>query len=88
MLYTNHSCDPNLGLSGAVTFVARRAIAAGEELTHDWCMTDDDESATSCRCGAQGCRKILTGKDWQQPELQQRYAGYFSPYLARKIATT
>jgi hypothetical protein len=32
------------------------------------------------------CRKILTGKDWQLPELQKRYAGYFSAYLARKIA--
>ena len=29
--------------------------------------------------------KILTGKDWQRPDLQKRYAGYFSAYLARKI---
>ncbi len=30
--------------------------------------------------------KFLTGKDWQRPDLQKRYAGYFSAYLARKIA--
>src|SRR5204862_699577 len=40
MLYSNHSCDANLGMRGEITFVAMRAIAAGEELTHDWCTTD------------------------------------------------
>jgi len=85
MLYSNHSCDPNLGIRGEITFVALRAIRAGEELTHDWAMTDDDEYSVECNCGAAHCRKILTGKDWQRPDLQTRYAGYFSAYLARKI---
>ena len=53
-----------------------------EELTHDWAMTDDDEYSIECKCGAPNCRKILTGKDWQRPELQTRYAGYFSAYIA------
>ena len=48
-------------------------------------MTDDDDYSLECKCGAPNCRKILTGKDWQLPELQKRYAGYFSTYLARKI---
>src|ERR1041385_7354434 len=86
MLYLNHSCDPNLGIRGEITFVAMRAIRAGEELTHDWAMTDDDDYSVECNCGAPDCRKILTGKDWQRPDLQKRYAGYFSAYLARKIA--
>ena len=86
MLYSNHSCDPNLGIRGEITFVAMRNIRTGEELTHDWAMTDDDEYSVECKCGASNCRKILTGKDWQRPELQIRYAGYFSAYLARKIA--
>ncbi|MFZ3374741.1 MAG: SET domain-containing protein-lysine N-methyltransferase [Chthoniobacterales bacterium] len=86
MLYSNHSCDANLGLRGEITFVAMRGIRAGEELTHDWCATDDDSYSVECNCGAPNCRKILTGKDWQRLELQKRYAGYFSPYLARKIA--
>ena len=86
MLYSNHSCNPNLGLRGEITFVAMRDIRAGEELTHDWAMTDDDDYSVECNCGAPDCRKILTGKDWQRPELQKRYAGYFSAYLARKIA--
>jgi hypothetical protein len=86
MLYSNHSCDANLGVRGEITFVAMRKISAGEELTHDWCMTDDDDYSTECRCGALSCRKTVTGKDWQRPELQRKYAGYFSAYLARRIA--
>lgn len=84
MLYSNHSCDPNLGIRGEITFVAMRSIRAGEELTHDWAMTDDDDYSVECNCGAK-CRKTLTGKDWQRPELQKKYAGYFSAYLAKKI---
>jgi uncharacterized protein len=86
MLYSNHSCQPNLGMRGEITFVAMRDIRAGEELTHDWAMTDDDDYSLKCNCAAANCRKILTGKDWQRPDLQKRYAGYFSAYLARKIA--
>lgn len=86
MLYSNHSCNANLGVRGEITFVAMRNIRAGEELTHDWAMTDDDDYSVECKCGAPNCRRVLSGKDWQRPELQKRYAGYFSAYLARKIA--
>ena len=85
MLYLNHACYPNLGVRGEITFVAMRDIRAGEELTHDWAMTDDDDYSVECNCGAPDCRKTLTGKDWQRPNLQKRYAGYFSAYLSRKI---
>lgn len=86
MLYSNHSCDANLGMRGEITFVAMRNIRAGEELTHDWCVTDDDDYSVKCNCRSSNCRGTLTGKDWQRPELQERYAGYFSAYLAEKIA--
>ncbi len=86
MLYSNHSCEPNIGLRGETTFVAMRDIRAGQELTHDWAMTDNDDYSIECNCGANNCREKLTGKDWQRPELQQKYAGYFSAYLARKIS--
>ena len=85
MLYSNHSCEPNLGIRGEITFVAIRDIAAGEELTHDWCTTDNGDYRVSCNCGASNCRRTLTGKDWQKPELQKKYAGYFSAYLQKKI---
>ena len=86
MLYSNHSCNPNLGMRGEITFVAMRDIRAGEELTHDWATTDDEDYSVECKCGTANCRKILTGKDWQRADLQKRYAGYFSAYLGEKIA--
>src|SRR6266508_5685420 len=64
MLYSNHSCDPNLGMRGEITFVAMRNIRAGEELTHDWATPDDDDYSVECKCGASNCRGTLTGKDW------------------------
>jgi hypothetical protein len=85
MIFSNHSCDPNIGVRGQIVFVAMRNIAAGEELTHDWAMTDDDDNSTPCHCGAAICRGTITGKDWQRPELQQRYGGYFSSYLIEKM---
>lgn len=86
MIFSNHSCEPNLGMHGQITFVAMRAIQAGEELTHDWAMTDNDDSTMECHCGAKNCRGQITGQDWRRPELQARYAGYFSSYLQRKMA--
>jgi SET domain-containing protein len=85
MIFSNHSCEPNIGVQGQIVFVAMRAIAAGEELTHDWATTDDEDYRMECRCGAATCRKIVTGKDWQKPELQAKYAGYMSWYLAERI---
>src|SRR5205823_4986671 len=86
MVYSNHSCDPNIGMRGEITFVAMREIRAGEELTHDWAMTDDDDYSIQCNCRSSTCRDKIIGKDWQRPELQARYRGYFSTYLAKKIA--
>lgn len=88
MIFSNHSCEPNLGVRGQIVFVALRHIEAEEELTHDWAMTDDDEYSLDCRCGAPTCRKIITGQDWRRRDLQEKYRGYFSTYLADKIAGT
>jgi uncharacterized protein len=87
MIFSNHSCEPNIGVRGQIVFVAMRDIQAGEELTHDWAMTDDDAYEMECRCGTRSCRKIITGQDWRRRELQHKYAGYISWYLAEKIRT-
>jgi len=85
MIFSNHSCDPNIGVQGQIVFVAMRAIAAGEELTHDWATTDDDAYEMECRCGSASCRRIVTGQDWRRQDLQDKYRGYFSWYLQRRI---
>ena len=86
MLYTNHCCEPNIAIQGQIVFVAMRAIDAGEELTHDWATTDDDDYTMACNCGAPGCRGTVTGQDWRRPELQNKYRGWFCWFLARRIA--
>jgi SET domain-containing protein len=85
MLYTNHSCEPNICIEGQIVFVALRDIAAGEELTHDWATTDDGDYEMACRCGAPSCRGTITGKDWMRPDLQAKYEGRFAWHLQRKI---
>jgi len=87
ILCLNHSCNPNVGVRGQITFVAMRDIPVGEELTIDYAMIDGDPSERmSCACGAKECRRIITGDDWRLPELQRRYAGYFSRYLEDRFA--
>ncbi len=85
MIFSNHSCEPNIGVQGQIIFVAMRDIETGEELTHDWATTDDDDYEMACECGAVTCRKIITGRDWQRKELQEKYSGYMSWYLEEKI---
>lgn len=83
----NHSCEPNCGLSGQLLLVAMRDIAPGEELSFDYAMCDaSDYDEFRCLCGQPTCREIVTGADWRDPELQDKYAGWFSPYLERRIA--
>ncbi|WP_045835396.1 SET domain-containing protein [Hyphomicrobium sp. 99] len=84
--YVNHSCEPNSGLSGQITLVAMRDIQPGEEITYDYAMSDGspyDEFA--CSCGSSQCRGHVSGEDWMRSDLWRRYAGYFSPYLQRRI---
>ncbi len=56
--FINHSCDPNTYMRCTPTraeFYARRAIAAGEELTVDYGENQHD-GKLRCRCGAPNCR--------------------------------
>jgi hypothetical protein len=85
MVYTNHSCEPNIAIQGQIVFVAMREIARGEELTHDWATTDDSDYEIPCRCGASRCRGTITGRDWMRKDLQERYKGWFCWFLQRKI---
>jgi len=86
MLFLNHSCEPNVGFAGNVVLVAMRDVESGEELTTDYALFDTSADEMACRCGKRTCRGTIRGSDWQIPELQARYTGYFSSYLQRRIA--
>ena len=82
----NHSCDPNAGMSGQIGLISLRDITEQEEITFDYAMCDDsDYDEFDCACGSPNCRGRISGHDWKRPELQKKYAGYFSPYLQRRI---
>jgi SET domain-containing protein len=84
-VFINHSCDPNVGFLGQVTYVAMREIRAGEELCHDYSMERSDDYFLECHCGSPLCRHQVTGDDWKLAELQSRYGQYFSIYILKKI---
>jgi uncharacterized protein len=86
MLFINHSCQPNVGFAGNIVLVAMRDVAPGEELTTDYALFDDADDRMACHCGTPSCRGTISGRDWQLPELQRRYGGYFSWYLRRRFA--
>lgn len=83
----NHSCDPNLGFFGQIGLVTMHDVDLGDELMFDYAMSDGGPyDEFDCYCGSANCRKKITGNDWKLPELWVKYQGYFSPYLARRIA--
>jgi SET domain-containing protein len=84
--YVNHSCEPNAGLDSPISLVAMHDILPGEEICFDYAMSDSTfYDHFECTCGTPNCRGQFTGHDWRRLDLQQRYRGYFSPYLQRRI---
>ena len=84
-LFNNHSCDPNCGMHGEITFVAIRDIQPGEELTVDYAFIDNEDYSFECHCGSEKCRHTITGYDWKIKRLQDEYYPYFAQYLKDKI---
>jgi uncharacterized protein len=86
--FVNHSCEPNCWLRGNATLIAARDIAVGEHLSYDHAtMAGSDAHDFECQCASATCRGKVTGHDWMLPELQLRYRGAFSPYLAARISS-
>jgi len=88
--YLNHSCDANTWLGGETKLVARRDIAAGEEVTLDqgtWNLDEAEyaDDGTTCTCDAMSCRGVLTKNDWQRTDVQTRYRGHFHPLVQAMI---
>ena len=79
----NHHCEPNLGVRenafSAYDFVALREIAAGEEVTFDYAMTEYELAAPlSCVCGAVDCAGTI--RPWR--ERDQAWREVSAPYCA------
>ena len=70
-MFINHSCDANCETSevaGRVFIKSIRPIAAGEEITYDYCLYDGGDDEAVCNCGAKKCR----GTMYSPEEIRRR----------------
>ncbi len=75
--HINHSCDPNTFVKtilGVRYVFARRPIAAGEEITYDYCINGFGDTLWECNCGSPRCRKTIHSDFFHLPyDLQVEY---------------
>jgi SET domain-containing protein len=72
-MFINHSCDPNCETGeedGRVWITAIKNIAAGQEITYDYCLYDGGDDEATCNCGATNCR----GTMYSTQEVRKRKA--------------
>ena len=75
--HINHSCDPNTytkTLHGQRHVLALRDIAAGEEITYDYCINGGGDTVWQCHCSAARCRREIHSDFFHLPlDLQREY---------------
>ena len=86
--HVNHSCDPNAyeRYEGDTScLVARRAIAAGEEITIDYNINITNGTSWPCRCAAARCRGVVAGEFFALPlEWQREYRPLLADWFVRR----
>jgi hypothetical protein len=85
--FTNHSCEPNAGVTGDRYLVALRDIAPGEEIQFDYSTTMSENHWTmDCRCGRPRCRRQIRDFHFLPPSLQAYYIrlGFVQSFIARE----
>jgi SET domain-containing protein len=86
-MFINHSCAANCETSeeeGRVWIRALRRIAAGEEITYDYCLYDGGEEEARCNCGAATCR----GTMYSPEEIARRQKAAKKVIVKKRKAAT
>ena len=76
--FVNHSCQPNCEtdeIDKRIWIIALRDIAAGEELTYDYCLYDGEDDDATCNCGAVNCRKTMYSEEEVDKRLRTEKRG-------------
>ncbi|MEM8783582.1 MAG: SET domain-containing protein-lysine N-methyltransferase [Planctomycetota bacterium] len=88
--HINSSCDPNTFVrtdedgdaSGVRRVVARRKIAAEEEVTYDYIIDCHGGDVWECACGSTRCRRTIVSSFFELPEAWQReYLPLLNPWF-------
>lgn len=86
--HVNHSCDPSAYVvyDGSATWlVARRGIAAGDEITCDYNINIAGGTSWPCHCGAARCRGETIGDFFLLPaEAQREYRPLLADWFVRR----
>jgi uncharacterized protein len=73
--YINHCCEPSAYIrtrEGVRWVVAYCAIAAGEEVTYDYCISSYGDYAWECSCGHARCRRVHNTDFFKLPDEKLR----------------
>ena|SRR5215467_335071 len=88
--YINHSCNPNTyvkTVNGKRFVIARREIAAGEEITYDYSINSSGDTIWLCRCGAARCRREIHSDFFHLPiEFQREYLPLLDDWFRKEHA--
>ena len=89
--YISHSCEPNTyvkTVDGIRVVIALRPIAAGEEITYDYCINGDGDTVWVCHCGAVRCRSVIHSDFFHLPlDLQREYLPLLDEWFRQERAT-
>ena len=86
--HINSCCDPNTyvkTLGGLRRVVARRPIAAGEEITYDYILNCHGGAVWRCLCGSPRCRGVIVSSFFDLPAaLQREYLPLLDAWFAEE----
>jgi hypothetical protein len=71
---SNHSCEPNCGLTRSLQFITLRDVAKGEELCWDYSTSMLERHwEMKCECGSPKCRYTIRDFDLLPVNFQEKY---------------
>jgi hypothetical protein len=89
--FINHACEPTARLlagpaPGPLQLIARRALAAQEEVTFNYLTTEWDlASPFTCDCGAATCVGLVRGARHLTPAQLETWGPELLPHLRRLL---
>jgi uncharacterized protein len=81
--FINHSCKPNTGIKGKVTFVALKNIKKDEEITFDYSISEDSLWEMECNCGSKNCRRVIKSIKFLPEKKFKEYLPFIPTYFQK-----